>query len=197
MKNLFPTTILVVISLTSLTTTGCAGRAVARDSARRLAAGVQLYEQHLDKFIEDQNARAAKRQKEQQGSRNRTAEGQLGTLKVANATQEAEKMIADPQGEAQASKLTAYLKDTYQQEADFNAKLQADRQEEVKELQERMSALQSKKTALQRVRLNLAKLAAKTSAREEATDIEEFVKATKEQFDALNKTGQNAADKSK
>ncbi|HXO39145.1 MAG TPA: hypothetical protein VN872_10930 [Candidatus Acidoferrum sp.] len=187
MRNLLSAATLMFTLLIGIGTSGCAGRTAARDSARRLAAGVQLYEQHLDKFIEDQNARATDRQKEQQDSGNLTAEGQLGTLKVANATQEAEKMIDDPQAEAQPSKLTAYLKATYQQEADLNAKLQADQQQKVKELQEHMSALQSKKAILQKIRLNLAKLAAKTSTRDEATDIQDFVKQAKQKFDTLNK----------
>jgi hypothetical protein len=196
MKNLFSATLIFAL-LIAVGTTGCAGRTAARDSARRLAAGVQLYEQHLDKFIEDQNTRSANRQKEQQESRKLTSEGQLGTLRIASATQAAEKMIVDPQTEARPTKLTAYLKDTYQLEADLKAKLQTDQQQEVKTLQERMSAFQSKKAALQKIRLNLAKLAAKTSARDEATDIGEFVNETKEKFDALNKPDQKTANNSK
>src|SRR5262249_794703 len=143
MKNLFSAATLIFVLLIGIGTTGCAGRMAARDSARRLAASVQLYQDHLDAFIKKETTWSTSRQKEQQASRRLTAEGQMGTLRIAASTATADKMIGDPAGEVRPAKLTGYLKDTFNQEADFNAKLLSDQQQEVKDLQGGLSALQS------------------------------------------------------
>jgi hypothetical protein len=187
MKNLFSAATLIFAMVIGIGTTGCAGRAAARDSARRLAASVQLYEDHLDTFIKKETTWSTSRQKEQQASRRLTAEGQLGTFRIAVSTATAEKMIDNPVAETRPSKLTAYLKDTFQQESDLKAELLADQQQEVKDLQPRLSALQSKKEIVQKIRLNLAKLAARTSLKDEAIDDKKFIEATKADFDALEK----------
>lgn len=187
MKNLCSAATLMIAASISLATTGCAGRMAARDSARRLAASVQLYEDHLDGFIKKETTWSQSRQQEQQASRRLTAEGQLGTFRIAAASAAAEKMIDDPVAETRPSRLTAYLKDTFQQQADLNAKLLADQQQEVKDLQARLSALQSKKETVQKIRLNLTKLAAKTSLKDEALDLKSYAEAVKSDLDALEK----------
>jgi hypothetical protein len=187
MKNFFSAATLIFALFFGIATTGCAGRMAARDSARRLAASVQLYEDHLDGFIKKETTWSQSRQKEQQASRRLTAEGQLGTFRIAAASAAAEKLIDDPAKESRPSNLTAYLKETFQQQADLNAKLLADQQQEVKDLQARLSALQSKKEAVQKIRLNLTKLAAKTSLKDEVLDLKSYAEAVKADFDALEK----------
>jgi len=186
MKNFLSAATLIFALLIGITTTGCAGRAAARDSARRLAASVQLYEDHLDTFTKKETAWSTSRQREQQASRQLTAEGQLGTFRIATAEATAEKMIDDPSREALPSKLTAYLKDTFQQESDLKAKLLADQQQEAKDLQSRLSVLQSKKEIVQKIRLNLTKLAAKTSLKDEVVNGKDFAKETEADLKALD-----------
>jgi hypothetical protein len=187
MKTLLSAATLILTLVIGIASTGCAGRTAARDSARRLAAGVQLYEDHLDTFIRKETTWSSSRKDDQQASRRLMAEGQLLTLRNNAAIAAADKMIADPRGEVQPSKLTAYLKDTFQQESNVKAKLLADQQQQAKDLQSRLSALQSKKEIVQKIRLNLTKLAAKTSLKDEAVDAKAFFDETKKDLDALDK----------
>ena len=187
MRNLYSAATLILAISACLETAGCAGRTAARDSARRLAASVQLYEDHLDTFTKKETTWSTSRQKEQQASRRLTAEGQLGTFRIAAAEATAEKMIADPSAESRPSKLTAYLKNTFQQESDLKAKALADQQQEAKDLQSRLSVLQSKKEIVQKIRLNLTKLAAKTSLKEEVINAKDFAQQTEADFEALDK----------
>jgi hypothetical protein len=199
MKNLNFAAILILSLLTGLATTGCAGRAAARDSARRLAASIQLYQQHLDGVITKQKIRSDSRLKEQQKSRQEVREGRLRDLRISLGSQAAEKMIADPQVEARPSRLTAFLLNAYESAASLDTKLLAEEQEEVRDVQERMSVLQSKKEIAQRIELNLTKLAANSSLAEEAAELKEYGEAVKKEVDKLNtenqKAKQDAADK--
>jgi hypothetical protein len=192
MKRPLSTAIFIFAFLASLASTGCAGRAAARDSARRLAASVQLYQQHLDGVIEKQKIHSDSRQKAQLKSRQEIREGRLRDLRISLGSQAAEKMITNPQSEARPSRLTAFLLDAYQNAISLDAKLIAQEQEEVKGLQERMSVLQSKKEIAQKIQLNLTKLAANSSVAEETAELKEYGAAVKKEIDQLNAENQKA-----
>src|SRR5436309_13168505 len=78
---------------------GCAGRTAASLSARRLSSSIQLYQIHLDAFIDQQKQLYQKRQKSIETSKNEVLQLDLGNLRISQATPVAEKMIGNPKTE--------------------------------------------------------------------------------------------------
>lgn len=166
---------------------GCAGRATARDSARRLQASVELYERHLETFTAKQTEYYKSRKEELEGSRKELAEGEVGRLQIALASQAAEEMIANPATQARPTKLTDFLKKAHEQQSDLAAKLQEAQSNDSKELEGKIAALEAKRELAAKIRLNLATIAGDSTLADQASDIKDYGTAVKAEIDKLKK----------
>jgi hypothetical protein len=176
-----------VVGLVATMNLGCAGRATARDSARRLQASIGLYEQHLEAFTAKQTQYYKSRQEEQQRSRKELAIGQLGELQINLASKAAEVMIADPTNQARPSKLTEFLSAAYEQQTALAAMLEQAQRDDARTLENKIAALEAKKALAEKIRLNLSSLAGDSSLANETSDLKDYSVAVKTEIDKLRK----------